>query len=122
VQTRTAYDRYNGNTAIGAPRWQGNLGTEWDTPWLSGLTLTGRIIATSSQYLDAANRQQIPSWTTVDVGARYVTRVEQRRVVLRLNINNLFDKHYWSGSFSDSFSMATLGAPRTVLASATFDL
>ena len=122
VQTRTAYDRYNGNTAIGAPRWQGNLGTEWETPWLSGLTLTGRIIATSSQYLDAANRQQIPSWTTVDVGARYVTRVEQRRVVLRLNINNLFDKHYWSGSFSDSFSMATLGAPRTVSASATFDL
>lgn len=122
VQTRTAYDRYNGNEAIGAPRWQGNLGTEWDTPWLAGLTLSGRVITTSSQYLDAANRQQIPSWTTVDVGARYVTSVEQRRVVLRLNINNLFDKHYWSGSFSDSFSMATLGSPRTVSASATFDL
>lgn len=122
VQTRTAYDRYNGNEAIGAPRWQGNLGGEWDTPWLAGLTLSGRVITTSSQYLDAANRQQIPSWTTVDVGARYVTSVEQRRVVLRLNINNLFDKHYWSGSFSDSYSMATLGSPRTVLASATFDL
>lgn len=121
-QTRTAYDRYNGNEAIGAPRWQGNLGSEWDTPWLSGLTLSGRVTTTSSQYLDAANQQQIPSWTTVDVGARYVTRMDQRRVVLRLNINNLFDKHYWSGSFSDSFSMATLGAPRTVSASATFDL
>lgn len=122
VQTRTAYDRYNGNEAIGAPRWQGNLGAEWDTPWLSGLTLSSRVVATSSQYLDAANHQQIPSWTTVDVGARYVTHLDQRRVVLRLNINNLFDKHYWSGSFSDSFSIATLGAPRTVSASASFDL
>ena len=121
VQTKTAYNRYNGNVAIGAPRWQGNLGAEWDTSWISGLTLSGRVVTTSNQYLDAANHQQAPGWTTADVGARYTTKMEGRKLVLRLNVNNLFDKHYWSGSFSDSYAIATLGAPRTISASATMD-
>jgi len=47
--------------------------------------------------------------------------MEGRPLVLRLNVNNLFDKRYWSGSFSDSYSMATLGGPRTITASATID-
>ena len=121
VQTKTAYNLYNGNTAIGVPRWQGNLGTEWDTPWLSGLTLSGRVVTTSSQYLDAANQQAIPNWTTLDVGARYTTKMSGHKTVLRLNVNNLFDRHYWSGSFSDSYAIATLGAPRTLSASVTVD-
>lgn len=121
TQTKTAYHRYDGNVAIGAPRWQGNLGTEWDVPLLAGLTVSGRVVATSSQYLDAANQQKIPAWSILDVGARYSTTMEGRPLVLRLNVNNLFDKRYWSGSFSDSYSMATLGAPRTITASATID-
>jgi len=121
VQTKTANNQYNGNVAIGTPRWQGNLGTEWDVPGLSGLTLTGRVVSTSSQYLDAANLQKIPAWSILDIGARYSTKTDGRQLVLRLNVNNLFDKHYWSGSFSDSYSMATLGAPRTISASATID-
>ena len=121
VQTKTAYNQYDGNVAIGVPRWQGNLGAEWDTSWLSGLTLSGRVITTSSQYLDAANQQAIPNWTTLDVGARYTTKMNGHKTVLRLNVTNVFDKHYWSGSFSDSYSMATLGAGRTISASATMD-
>lgn len=120
-QTKTAYGQFDGNTAVGAPRWQGNLGAEWDTPWAPGLSLNGRIVATGSQYLDTANRMKAPDWTVVDVGARYATSLEGRKLVLRLSVNNLFDKHYWSGSFSDNFPMATLGAPRTVSASATMD-
>ncbi|MBS1186484.1 MAG: ferrichrome-iron receptor [Burkholderiaceae bacterium] len=120
-QTRSAYGKYDGKEAIASPRWQGNLGAEWDTPWMAGLTLSGRVNATSSQFLDAANAQQIPSWTTVDVGARYTTRVDGKKLILRLSVNNLFNRQYWSGSFSDNYAMATLGAPRTVTASASMD-
>lgn len=121
VQTQSAYDRYNGNEAVGAPRWQGSLGAEWDAPWLPGLTLSGRVVATSSQYLDAANQKEIPGWATLDAGVRYRTSVEGRKLVWRLNVANLFDERYWSGSFSDSYPIATLGAPRTITASATVD-
>ncbi|MFC5769477.1 TonB-dependent receptor [Thauera sinica] len=119
TQTKTANNLYNGKDATAVPRWQANLGLEWDTPWLPGLTLSGRVIGTSSQYINAANTQRIPGWSQVDVGVRYGTKVGGHDVALRLNVANLFDRHYWSGSFSENF--ATLGPARSVTASATVD-
>ena len=118
TQVKTSYGRYNGNTAVGAPRWQVNTGVEWDTPWVPGLTLTGRIQATSRQYADSANNIEIPGWGQVDLGARYATQVNGRDVVLRLNVNNVFNKYYYAGSFSDTTPIATLGPARSVMASA----
>ncbi len=119
TQVKTSYGRYNGNTAVGAPRWQVNTGMEWDTPWVPGLTLTGRIQATSRQYADSANNIEIPGWGQVDLGARYATQVNGRDVVLRLNVNNVFNKYYYAGIFSDTTPIATLGPARSVMASAT---
>lgn len=121
VQTQTANNQYNGKVAVGAPRWQGNLGAEWDTPWLAGLTTSARVQATSSQYLDPANTIRIPGWAQLDIGAAYTTRLDGRKTVLRLTVANLLDKHYYSGSFSDTTAIATLGQARTVTASATVD-
>ncbi|MFY1862508.1 TonB-dependent receptor [Achromobacter xylosoxidans] len=118
-QTKTSFGRYDGNTAVGAPRWQANTGLEWDTPWIAGLTLSARVQATSSQYADAANKLNIPGWGQLDLGARYAMLVNGKDVVLRLNVNNVFDKHYYAGSFSDTTPIATLGPARTVTASAS---
>lgn len=111
----------NGHSAVGVPKWQAVLGAEWDLPWMPGLTLTGRATYTDRLYLDAANKLEIPSWTQYDVGARYSTKIQERKVVFRANVINLFDRDYWTGSFSDSNAMATLSAPRTVTLSATVD-
>lgn len=119
--TKTVNGQYDDNDAVGAPHWQGNLGAEWDTPWLQGLTLSARLAATSKQYLDAANTQRIPGWSQVDVGARYATRLMGRPTQWRLGVNNLFDRHYYAGSFSDSTPIATLGPKRSVAASMTVD-
>lgn len=118
-QTKTSFGRYDGNTAVGAPRWQANTGLEWDTPWIAGLTLSARVQATSSQYADAANKLKIPGWGQLDLGARYAMLVNGKDVVLRLNVNNVFDKHYYAASFSDTTPIATLGPARTVTASAS---
>jgi iron complex outermembrane receptor protein len=118
-QTKTSFGRYDGNTAVGAPRWQANTGLEWDTPWIAGLTLSARVQATSSQYADAANKLKIPGWGQLDLGARYAMLVNGKDVVLRLNVNNVFYKHYYAGSFSDTTPIATLGPARTVTASAS---
>ncbi|QKI69171.1 TonB-dependent siderophore receptor [Achromobacter xylosoxidans] len=118
-QTKTSFGRYDGNTAVGAPRWQANTGLEWDIPWIAGLTLSARVQATSSQYADAANKLKIPGWGQLDLGARYAMLVNGKDVVLRLNVNNVFDKHYYAGSFSDTTPIATLGPARTVTASAS---
>ncbi|MFT4173839.1 MAG: TonB-dependent siderophore receptor [Rhodocyclaceae bacterium] len=122
IQTKTANDQYNGNEAVGAPRWQGNLGMEWDPVWVTGLTLSGRVVASSGQYLNAANTQRIPGWSEFEIGARYAMQVASKRLVWRFNVVNLFDRHYYSGAFSDTTPIATLGQGRTVMASATIDL
>ena len=117
--TKTQGGLNQGNTVFGVPRWQGNLGADWDTPWVSGLSLNSRVIATSSTYLDNANTYRIPGWAQLDAGAAYNTRLAQQKLVLRLNVNNLFDRHYYSGSFAEP--RATLAQGRTVTASATMD-
>ncbi|WP_333877729.1 TonB-dependent receptor [Methylobacter sp.] len=119
VMTKSAGGVLNGKTTFGTPEWQSNLGVEWDIPWLSGMTLQARGVYTSSQYVNSANTQKIPSWMQFDLGARYAMRLQEKNVVLRANVTNLFDKDYWAGSFSDGFT--TLSPPRTVMLSATVD-
>ena len=40
----------DGRTAIGVPAVTANIGAEWDTPFVPGLTLTGRVIYTGSRF------------------------------------------------------------------------
>lgn len=109
-----------GNTPYGIPKYQANLGIEWDTPWNPDLTLSARAVYTSSQYINPANTKEIPSWVRYDIGARYKTVIDKTPVTFRATVENVFDKNYWSGSFSDG--MVTLGGPRTFKLSATMQL
>ncbi|MRT32770.1 TonB-dependent receptor, partial [Xylella fastidiosa subsp. multiplex] len=77
-----------------------NLGLDWDTPWVAGLSLNGRVIHTSSVYADAANILRVPGWTRLDIGARYATKMGGKPVTFRANLETVFDKNYWSPSSS----------------------
>ena len=117
--TRTAGGVNQGNTPYGIPKYQLNLGVEWDTPWDPALALSARAIYTSSQYVNNINTMVIPSWVRYDIGARYKTVIDKTPVTFRASVENLFNKNYWSGSFNDGY--VTLGGPRTVKLSATMD-
>ncbi|WP_312562081.1 TonB-dependent receptor [Anaerospora sp.] len=120
VRVATASAATEGNTPYGIPKWQMNAGVEWDTPWNKDLTLSLRAIYTGTQYLNNSNADKLPSWVRYDFGTRYKTTVNNVPVTYRFSVENLFDKHYWSGAFSDNF--VTLGGPRTFKLSATFQL
>ncbi|OSQ46932.1 TonB-dependent receptor [Thalassospira alkalitolerans] len=117
--TKTNSTSTQGNRAIGAPEMQANLTAEWDTPFVKGMTLSGTITHTSEQYIDTANTQDIPDWTTLDLGLRYKTTLAETPVTLRATIQNVTDEDYWSGV--NEFSMISVGAPRTALLSLTAD-
>jgi iron complex outermembrane receptor protein len=121
-QRRTAGAVNQGKDAIGVPDTQLNLGTEWDVPGVKGLSLNARALYTSTQYADAANTQQLSSWTRFDLGANYLTRVMDRDVTLRARVDNAFDRNYWAsaGGYPGA-GYLVLGAPRTVSVSATMD-
>lgn len=88
----------DGNHALGAPAFQANVGVEWDTPFIPGFTLSGRVIRTSKAYTKPDDIQHVPGWTRFDLGGRYTTRFGDTPVILRANVTNLFDKSYWTAN------------------------
>lgn len=117
--TKTEGGINDGRDAPGVPRRQANLGLEWDPGLLPGLTLSGRVIATSRQYLDAGNSMSIPGWSRLDLGARYQTMSWGKPLTLRANIENAFGRDYWASTVDGNWLIQ--GLPRTVLLSATMD-
>ncbi|MCY1272665.1 Ferrichrome receptor FcuA [compost metagenome] len=106
-----------GNDAPGVAREQANLGLEWDTPLIAGLTLSGRVIHTGKSYLDAANQLDVPSWNRLDLGASYQFQVAGKPLVARANLENATGEDYWLASSG----YATLSQPRTMTLSLTAD-
>ncbi|WP_192561118.1 TonB-dependent receptor [Pseudomonas gozinkensis] len=121
--THTTNGTFDGNRAPATPKYNVNLGAEWDVPNVQGLTLTGRGIYSGSQYLDQSNDKEIDAWERFDVGARYAFKVDEKTITLRANVENVADKRYWSsaGASDDSEPGLTLATPRTYLLSATVD-
>ena len=110
-----------GNAVPGVADFTANANIEWDLPFVPGMTLTGRAVHTSDQWVDTANTLEINDWTRFDVGARYVFAAGNTPVTLRATIDNIANDRYWASAF-DSFSAALLqGRPRTVTASVSVD-
>ncbi|MDM8355606.1 TonB-dependent siderophore receptor [Pandoraea communis] len=107
-----------GKRIFAAPRYVVTGRVEYDTPFVRGLTLAAGVKVTGEQEVDAANTLSIPAYTTIDLSARYATRIAGKSVVLRAAINNLTDKHYWTTTFN---GFVLPGSTRTFLASATMD-
>jgi iron complex outermembrane receptor protein len=117
--TKTTSPTTLGNTPIGVPSVQLNMGAEWDVPYVSGLTLAANVIYTGKQFVDTANLQEIPAWTRLDLGVRYRTTIDGRPVTLRAAVENVFDNGYWAAVAS--FGTLAQGAPRTAKLSLTTD-
>lgn len=102
-----------GKTPAAVAETMAKVYAEYDVPALTGLTLTGGVYYTGRQPTTVANTAYLPDFATVDLGARYRTKVAAQDVVLRLNVSNVTGKDYWLTS-------NTIGAPRTVAMSAQF--
>lgn len=111
-----------GNTPIGIPEFQANLNAEWDIAAVAGLTVDGRLVYTSDQYVDAANTMEIPSWTRIDMGVRYALSLGGQETTFRARVENVFDENYWAstGGYPGA-NYLVQGAPRTFRVSASVD-
>ncbi|QPB42685.1 TonB-dependent receptor [Rodentibacter haemolyticus] len=100
---------------VTSPRWIAKAGIEWDTPFIQGLTLNSAIQYYGKSYQDTAANYHLPSYTTVDFGAKYGMKLDEKQTItFRAGIENAFNKHYWQvqrGMYERSF--AVLGMPRT---------
>ena len=65
----------------------------------------------SERNVDDGSVLKLPSYTVFDAGATY----EVDKFVLRLTVNNIFDKTHWVGGYN--FVRVFPGAPRNYLLS-----
>lgn len=121
-QRATGNAAIDGNRVIGVPRFQANLGAEWDIPGVQGLTLDGRVVYTGASYADDANTLKVPGWTRLDAGLRYMMDVDGHVVTLRARVENIANRNYWSsvGGYPGN-GYLVLGGLRTFMLSASMD-
>jgi iron complex outermembrane receptor protein len=72
-----------------------------------GLSLTGAVYWTGSQWVDAMNTQKLPGWVTGDLGARYDTSIRGRETIFRFDVKNISGANYW-------LQTGELDLPRTI--------
>ncbi|MCU1725073.1 TonB-dependent receptor [Pseudomonas sp. 5P_5.1_Bac1] len=119
-QKKTSNGATDGNRAAGVPRFQFNVGADWDVPGVEGAAVSGRLLRTGGEYVNATNTLNIPAWTRVDLGARYGFKADDKYITLRANVENVANKAYWA-SASTANNYLTQGEPRTLKLSATVD-
>jgi iron complex outermembrane receptor protein len=117
-QRRTTNGATDGLDAIGVPDYTANANIEWDTSFLPGFTLTGRVMQTGKQAVNVTNTMILPEWTRFDLGARYVLAAGDTPITFRFNVDNIANKRYWASSLG---GYLVQGMPRTLKASATVE-
>lgn len=114
-----AMSKNEGNTQFGTPKFTTGLGLDYQLPFVDGLNLNTRVSYVGSQYISDENQLKLPSFTIVDVGARYKTRLGGVETTFLANIDNIADKKYWEGMFNPNYAL--IGAERTYKVGVSFD-
>ena len=120
--TKTQNGINDGKDAIGVPGVFMVFGAEYDIKPVEGLTATGRVNHSGSQYANAANTKKLDDYTTLDLGVRYRMQLNQdaNEMVWRVGVDNVTNEKYWSG-VEDLGTYIFRGDPRTLKVSMSYD-
>ncbi|WP_156393198.1 TonB-dependent siderophore receptor [Burkholderia sp. Leaf177] len=121
-----AYDSgtpaYEGHQVINVPRLSAALYADYAVPHVAGLDLLGGVNYSGSKAANEEGTASVPSYFVFNLGARYTTKLGGHKTVVRLSIDNLFNKYYWQDSGElQGDAYLFLGAPRTARLSLTYD-
>ena len=108
---------YTGYRLFLAPRLQGSVWLAYEPQvgaW-RGWRLGGGVVGMSQRYGDLDNSYVLPGYAVVNLMASYAWTFGTQRLTAQVNLDNLFDRTYFTGS--NSGGMIAVGAPRSVKAS-----
>lgn len=112
---------------VGVPKVQANMLVEYNLPSMPELVYSANLHYTGKRAANDTNTAWADSYTTLDLGARYHTRINNVPTAFRVTVNNVTDEHYWASIFPSGTDgnggspSAFLGGGREVRASVTFD-
>jgi iron complex outermembrane receptor protein len=120
----------SGKRIVGLPRLTFNMLAEYQIPELPGLTADFNMRYVGARPTDNANTSSVASYTTFDCNLGYRMLIRRHVTYVRFGINNLTNRRYWTNVYPGGLNgytgagnaSATLGAPRIVQGSVTFDI
>ncbi|MEK5759610.1 TonB-dependent siderophore receptor [Acinetobacter schindleri] len=105
---------YGNHQAQNVPKARFATHLHYNVPSIAGFTILAGGQYSSSKYANKEGAAKVAGYSVVDLGAAYQFKLNTTDALLRLNINNLFNKKYWrdAGEFlGDDYLF--LGSPRT---------
>jgi iron complex outermembrane recepter protein len=109
-QRRTGDFTIEGKSTANVPKATERVNLNWDVPHAKGLALDCNLMETGSAPLDAVNSIMVPSWTRLDLGARY-SFVREKPFTIRAQVENISNNGFWISVFSGGLAPA---GPRVV--------
>lgn len=110
-QKRAANPLVIGKRPENTAKWTASLFAEWRPPILEGFAVNAGVFAMGDRAVNAANQGFIGGYATADLGLRYTRQVDGRALTGQINIENIFDRGYWSTAGNN---LLGVGAPRTL--------
>lgn len=112
VEKATADRAIEGKTPVNVPESQAALRAEYALPFLKDVTLTDGVNYHGKRPVDATNTDWLDAATIFNAGLRWEPTISGHKITAALNVDNLFDKSYWTYFRSGDGSL--LGALRVV--------
>ena len=88
----------NGLTPTNVAQRSARVLATWQVPSFAGLGLQASVSHEGSRYVLPDDSARIPGWTTMGLASRYATRAFGHDCLLRLGVDNLFDRRAWKES------------------------
>ncbi|WP_437887955.1 TonB-dependent siderophore receptor [Phytobacter sp. V91] len=123
----TVSDSTSNKRVVGVPKVQANMLVEYSLPSMPQWVYSANVHYTGKRAANDTNTAWADSYTTLDLGTRYTTKISAVPTTFRVAVNNVTNEHYWasifpSGTDGDGGSpSAFLGSGREVRASVTFN-
>lgn len=120
TDTRVLVDpTYQGKKLANVARHTGSLWARYaiDSQWSTG----AGVFAQGQRQGDTGNTFQLPGYGRVDAMLAYRFALQDARAALQFNVDNVFDRKYYTGSHQFVADWVKLGSPRTVKATLRLD-
>jgi iron complex outermembrane receptor protein len=88
-----------GKRSEGVPRWKAAIGARYAFSSVPGLSVDSTLSYVGSRPVDAQNSGFIPSYTLLDAGVSYDTKLGNTPTTIRLHAKNLTNTYYYAGVY-----------------------
>ncbi|MDR2461146.1 MAG: TonB-dependent receptor [Deltaproteobacteria bacterium] len=113
----TTGGRYDNMYVQGVAKWSGVIATEYAIT--ENDVAMGRVVYTGPAYVTDANKVELPSWVSLDLGFKHKIDLDPVDITLSATCFNVLGNDYWLGR--GGTNVIGLSMPRTFAITAQFD-